>query len=196
MKKFTLVAGLALILVVPATSVAKPTPNRGDKRAAAKECKTLRGQTDATREAFGTQFRTFGACVKAHAADEAKDEQSAHTNAARDCRTERSADAAAFMDKYGTNGNKHNAFGKCVSEKAKAKEKAADAEDQQEATEFKNAAKTCDDERGDTDTSRDAFKLQYGTNANGSNAFGKCVSQKAKEQHEENEGETDTPPAS
>jgi hypothetical protein len=119
MKKITLVAGLALILVVPAVSVAKPTPDRGDKRAAAKECKTLRGSTDATREAFRTQFRTFGACVKAHAADEAQEEQSAHKNAAQECREERTGDAAAFQEKYGTNGNKRNAFGKCVSQKAR-----------------------------------------------------------------------------
>jgi hypothetical protein len=124
MKKITLVAGLALILVVPAVSVAKPTPDRGDKRAAAKECKTLRGQTDATREAFRTQFRTFGACVKAHAADEAKEEQSAHKNASQECREERgnTADSrAAFNEKYGTNENDKNAFGKCVSTMAHAK---------------------------------------------------------------------------
>ncbi len=197
MKKITLVAGLALILVVPAVSVAKPTPDRGDRRAAAKECKTLRGQTDATREAFGTQFRNFGACVRSHAADEAQEEQSAHTNASRECRTERGTTdetRLAFNEKYGTNGNKKNAFGKCVSQKAKAKEKAADAEDQQEATEFKNAAKECDAERGDTDETRLAFNEKYGTNANKKNAFGKCVSQKAREQHDE--GETETPPAS
>jgi len=197
MKKITLVAGLALILVVPAVSVAKPTPDRGDKRAAAKECKTLRGQTDATREAFRTQFRNFGACVKAHAADEAKEEQNAHTNAARECREERGTTTEsrqAFNELYGTNENDKNAFGKCVSQKAKAKEKAADAEDQQEATEFKNAAKECDGERGDTDESRAAFAELYGTNANNKNAFGKCVSQKARENHEENEGET--PPTS
>jgi hypothetical protein len=199
MKKITLVAGLALILVLPAVSVAKPTPDRGDKRAAAKECKTLRGQTDATREAFRTEFRTFGACVKAHAADEAKEEQSAHTNAARECREERGTTdetRAAFNEKYGTNANNKNAFGKCVSQTAKAKEKAADAEDQQEATEFKNAAKTCDDERGDTDESRQAFADKYGTNANKKNAFGKCVSQTARANHEENEGAPETPPAS
>ena len=181
MKKITLVAGLALILVVPATSVAKPTPDKGDKRAAKTECKTLRGHSAATREAFRTQFRTFAACVKAHAADEAQEEQSAHTNAAKECKAE------------GLHGRE---FGKCVSEKAKAKEKAADAEDQQETTEFKNAAKACDSERGDTAESREAFKQQYGTNTNKSNAFGKCVSQKAKAQHEENEDETETPPAS
>jgi hypothetical protein len=199
MKKITLVAGLALILVVPATSIAKPTPDKGDKRAAKTECKTLRGHSSATREAFRTQFRSFAACVKAHAADEAQEEQTAHKNASQECREERGTtdeSRAAFNEQYGTNGNTKNAFGKCVSQKAKAKEKAADAEDQQEATEFKNAAKECDSERGDTDESRAAFAEQYGTNANKKNAFGKCVSQKARENHDENEGETETPPAS
>jgi hypothetical protein len=197
MKKITLVAGLALILVVPAVSVAKPTPDRGDKRAAKTECKTLRGQTDATREAFRTQFRTFGACVKAHAADEAKEEQSAHKNASQECREERGTTTESrtlFNEKYGKNANGKNAFGKCVSTKAKAKEHEADVEDQQEATEFKNAAKECDDERGDSEESRTLFAEKYGTNANNKNAFGKCVSQKARENHEENEGET--PPVS
>jgi ribosomal protein S20 len=175
MKKITLVAGLALILVVPATSVAKPTPDKGDKRAAKTECKTLRGHSDATREAFRTQFRNFAACVKAHAADEAQEEQSAHTNAAKDCKAE------------GLHGRE---FGKCVSEKAKAKEHEADAQDQQDATEFKNAAKECDSMR---DTDAAAFAAQYGT---AKNAFGKCVSQKAREQHAQDEGETETPPAS
>jgi len=183
MKKLTLVAGLALILVVPATSVAKPTPDKGDKRAARAECKTLRGHTAATREAFGTLFRNFGACVKAHAADEAQEEQSAHKNAAQECREERGTDEAsrqAFQDKYGLNGNKRNAFGKCVSQTAKAKEKEADAEDQEEATEFKNAAKECDAER---DADAATFATTYGTeNANYKNAFGKCVSQKAREE--------------
>jgi len=197
MKKITLVAGLALILVVPTLALAKPTPDKGDKRAAVTECKTLRGHVAATREAFRTQFRTFAACVKAHAADEATEEQNAHRNAARDCRDERTADPAAFMDTYGTNGNKHNAFGKCVSQKARAKEHKADAEDQQEATEFKNAAKECASER---DADAAAFADKYGTNANKKNAFGKCVSQKARENHQQdesdNETETETPPAS
>ena len=192
MKKITLLAGLALILVVPATSVAKPTPDKGDKRAAKTECKTLRGHSAATREGFRTLFRNFAACVKAHAADEAKEEQSAHKNASQDCREERSADAAAFADKYGTNGNKRNAFGKCVSEAAKAKEHEADAEDQQDATEFKNAAKECDAERGDTDETRLAFAMKYGTaNSHYKNAFGKCVSRKAHEKHD-----YELPPAS
>ena len=38
-------------------------------------------------------------------------------NAAQECDAERSADRKAFEDKYGTNHNKKNAFGKCVSQK-------------------------------------------------------------------------------
>jgi hypothetical protein len=188
MKKITLVAGLALILVLPTVAGATPTPDRGDKRAATKECNTLRGHTAATREGFRTLFRNFAACGKAHAADEAKEEQSAHRSAVQDCRDERSADADAFAVNYGTNGNKRNAFGKCVSTKAKAKEQAADEEDQQEATDFKNAAKECNSLRDDHPTE---FEGQYGT---AKNAFGKCVSEKAREKHDENE--TETPPAS
>jgi hypothetical protein len=199
MKKITLVAGLALILVLPAVSVATPSPDRADKRAAKTECSMFRGHSGITREAFLTKYDSFKACVQARARDEAKEEQNAHSNAARDCREERGTtpeERAAFNELYGKNENDRNAFGKCVSTKAKAKEHAADVKDEEQATEFKNAAKACDDERGDTDASREAFKELYGTNANKSNAFGKCVSKKAKEQHQENEGESETPPAS
>jgi hypothetical protein len=188
MKKITLVAGLALILVVPATSVAKPTPDKGDKRAAKAECSMFRGHSDITREAFLTKYQSFKACVRSRARDEAQEEQSAHKNAAQECREERNADPVAFLH-WGTNHNQKNAFGKCVSSKAKAKEHEADAQDQQEATEFKNAAKECDDMR---DNRPDEF-AQFGI---GKNAFGKCVSQTARENHEANEGETETPPAS
>jgi hypothetical protein len=45
-------------------------------------------------------------------------------------------------------------------------------------TATKNAAKECDAER--TAIGDEAFAAQYGTNKNGKNAFGKCVSSKAK----------------
>ena len=41
----------------------------------------------------------------------------AKPNAAQQCRAERAADIDAFREKYGTNKNKRNAFGKCVSSK-------------------------------------------------------------------------------
>ena len=39
--------------------------------------------------------------------------------AVKQCTTERNANAAAFKLLYGTNANKSNAFGKCVSGKVK-----------------------------------------------------------------------------
>jgi hypothetical protein len=138
MKKITLFIGFALVLVLPAVAAAKPHPDKGDKRAAKAECKTLRGHSAA----------------------------------------ERAEDAGAFSEKYGTNANKRNAFGKCVSQKARENEAAADEQDQQEATEFKNAAKECAAERAED---AGAFSEKYGTNANKRNAFGKCVSGKARE---------------
>jgi len=182
MKKITLVAGLALILVLPTVASAKPTPDKGDKRAAQAECKALRGTTTATHEAFRALQKSFVACVRAKSAEEAQEEQTAHKNAAKECKAERDADRTAFNDKYGTNANKRNAFGKCVSQNAKENEAEADAEDKQDAAEQKSAAKECDTER---DADAAAFREQYGTNANKSNAFGKCVSQKARESETE-----------
>ncbi|HEX6584587.1 MAG TPA: hypothetical protein VF056_13370 [Thermoleophilaceae bacterium] len=182
MNKITVYIGLALVLALPASALAKPQPDQADKRAAKAECKSLRGNTEATREAFRTQFRGFAACVRQTAAEEAQEEQSAHKNAAKECKALRQSDPAAFAEAY---GDRRNAYGKCVSSKAKEKEAAADEQDQQDATEFKNAAKECDAERGDTDESRAAFAELYGTNADKSNAFGKCVSKKAKENNEE-----------
>ena len=179
MKKITLVAGLALVLVVPTVAGAKPTPNAGDKRAAKTECKTLRGTTDATREAFLTKFRNFGACVTKKAVEEAVEGQQAHKNAAWECKTQRSGDPAGFAAEWGTPGqnganhNGRNAFGKCVSAKAKAKENRADAQDEEDATELKNAAETCDDERSQGEA---AFNTKWGDDETDADAFGECVS--------------------
>jgi hypothetical protein len=185
MKTITLVAGLALALVLPTVAGAKPNPDNADRRAAKAECRTLRGGTDATREAFLTRFRNFGACVRRRAVEEAVEEQSAHKNAAWECKTER-RDNPSFATDYGTeNANYKNAFGKCVSQKAREKEAEADEQDQQNATEFKDAAKDCAAER---DADATGFAQQYGTeNANHKNAFGKCVSQKVRENEEETE---------
>ena len=169
MKKITLVTGLVFALVLPTTAGATPSPDRGDKRAAMTECKTLRGQSAATREAFRALQRSFVACVKAKAAEEAQEEQSAHKNAAKECKAE---------------GLRGRAFGKCVSEKARAKEHGADEQDQEDATAQKNAAKECAAER--ESKGEEAFGLEYGTeNSNRKNAFGKCVSEKARESETE-----------
>lgn len=182
MKKLTVSIGLAVVLAFPAGALAKPNSDNADKRAAKAECKTLRGNTDATREAFRTLHRNLAACVRKTAVEEAQEEQTAHKNAAKECKAERQADPEAFAATYGTNANKRNAFGKCVSKKAKEKEAEADKQDQQEATAWKNAAKECKNLR---QTDPAGFAQQYGDRPN---AFGKCVSSKARE----DEGETET----
>jgi len=115
MKKITVVTGRAPALVVPTVAGAKPTPDAGDKRAAKTECKTLRGNTAATQEGFLTKFRNFGACVAKKAVEEAQEEQSAHKNAAKECKALRAEDPVKFASDWGENENDSNAFGKCVS---------------------------------------------------------------------------------
>jgi hypothetical protein len=107
---------------------------------------------------------------------------------AQQCRAERSANPTGFKEKYGTNHNKSNAFGKCVSKKAK--EQAAGEDN---GSDRSNAAELCRAER-----SKDAaaFKEKWGTNHNKSNAFGKCVSSTAhklnkSDQDDDNNGQSD-----
>jgi hypothetical protein len=50
------------------------------------------------------------------------------------------------------------------------------------AADTQQASKECRFERGTTDATREAFRVKYGTNHNGKNAFGKCVSATAKQQ--------------
>ena len=105
--------------------------------------------------------------------------QSADKNASKKCKAERaSMGVDAFKLKYGTNANKANAFGKCVS--GTAKKSGNDEEDEAEQQEAReNAAKKCKAER--TTLGVEPFKAKYGTNANKANAFGKCVSKLAKQ---------------
>jgi hypothetical protein len=57
----------------------------------------------------------FGKCVSEHARTDLEDLEGDVGNAAKACRAERRQDDGAFEDKYGTNHNHRNAFGKCVS---------------------------------------------------------------------------------
>jgi len=179
-KRLLIIIGAIAVLAAPAgAAAAKPT--KADKREAQKECRAERGTTDATREAFKVEFRNFGACVSAKAHEAKAERKQAAKNASQECREERGdsdASREAFRQKYGTNANKKNAFGKCVSQKAKAKRAEQDAADAEDAAARKAAAEACDTERGDTQESRKAFQDKYGSNGNKSNAFGKCVSLK------------------
>ena len=96
---------------------------RAAKRKAVSDCREERSEDPA---AFAEKYRNFGKCVSSHAKKElreadAKDrEQIAEAkNAAKECADERTAVGDdAFAEQYGTNSNKRNAFGKCVSGKS------------------------------------------------------------------------------
>jgi hypothetical protein len=184
MKKITVAIGLIAALAFPAAVTAKPKPDQANKKAAHAQCKAERGTSNATREAFKAKYHSMSRCVRQNAAEEASEEQTAHMNASKECAAEReSLGEQAFAEKYGTNRNKRNAFGKCVSGKAEEVKAEMDAQDQQEVVAFKNAAKECAAER--ESLGKTAFADKYGTNANKRNAFGKCVSGKAKENEAE-----------
>jgi hypothetical protein len=62
----------------------------------------------------------FGKCVSSKATASNDTADATVLDAVKQCRTERAGDPAAFKAKYGKNRNRANAFGKCVSQVAKA----------------------------------------------------------------------------
>ncbi len=171
------VAGALALVGAPAAQAADapatPTPSQ--------QCKTERAQMGKTVFAatYGTnknKANAFGKCVSKRTTATAAAEKAAKTNAAKDCKAERTADPVLFAKTYGTGKNGKNAYGKCVSSKAKAKTAATVAKQVKADV---NAAKAC---RIEQKAGAEAFKETYGSNKNKSNAFGKCVSAKAKAQ--------------
>ena len=175
MKTILAATGLALVFLIPTGATAKP--DKSEREAAKAQCHAERGKAKATREAFRLKYDGFADCMGKKAADEEAENDEAARNAAQECKEERATDSAAFKTNYGTNKNGNNAFGKCVSGKAAEKKAAMDAADAQEVAETKNADKECAAERA---ADADGFKTEYGTNKNGKNAFGKCVSRKTR----------------
>jgi hypothetical protein len=181
MKSLITIAAL-LSLVVPAALAAPPAgqgPQAQGQSSASGTCKEQRKAVGMT--AFRLQYAPAGspkAAMDACLAQQVQLVSTAAKNAAKECKAERGTSPqsiAAFNDTYGTNGNKRNAFGKCVSAKAGAALVAL-----HEAT--LNAAQKCKALRGTTPHSIAAFNDTYGTNANKRNAFGKCVSKLAQAQ--------------
>ena len=123
----------------------------------------------------GTQGSAMGKCVSSHQKSAAAN----RTSSQKACAAERDMAADAFKaahagksfnEVYGKNENDRNAFGKCVSAKASAKDA------KQEAATLRASA-ACKTERGTTTDAKTAFNAKYGGKKN---AFGKCVSQHAK----------------
>ena len=98
-------------------------------RAAANEACTAERTADAAAfdEKYGVgkhNKNAFNRCVSAELKKARTAEVATYKNAAKECKAERSADAAAFAAEWGT---KKNAFGKCVSKTARENEQEAAA---------------------------------------------------------------------
>jgi hypothetical protein len=173
-RKLVILAALAL-LVGPAAATAGPGKGKGASQASetaqgpslpnpSRTCTSLR--TSLGADIFKAQYATFGKCVTKNT----RAQSSTVASAQAACRAEKadtnfaaSHDGKSFNEYYGKNDNDANAFGKCVSQKAKA------SWTSQVQTTLK-AAKACwADRKGDLA----AFKSQWKN-------FGACVSSKAK----------------
>jgi hypothetical protein len=180
--KTLLAAAAFLVLAVPAALAVPPAgngnqggvgPSSSTTPSVSQLC-TQQRQTMGAR-AFRLLYPPPGSAMKNCVGQTSQVVATDAKNAAKACKAERGTSAStlsAFNDKYGTNANKRNAFGKCVSLMARGL-----TLEQQAAT--LNAAQKCKGERGTSASTVSAFKAKYGTNANKKNAFGKCVSKLA-----------------
>jgi hypothetical protein len=175
MRKLLVVVGL-VVLVAPVAAFAEDGMGEGSSPAQACRAEQAAMGADAFKTAYGTnadKSNAFGKCVAKKATGRSK----SHSNAVSTCRAEQadtafadSHDGKTFDQFYGTGKRGNNAFGKCVSSKAKDSNDAADAA-------VVNAARTCKAERAADPA---AFRAKYGKNTRKSNALGKCVSQTAR----------------
>lgn len=116
----------------------------------------------------------FAHCVSLGAKAIRQAEQQGRMNPARTCRGIRTQlGSSLFNMSYGKNKNDRNAFGKCVSATARL-----------QAENELSASATCATQQADpnfaSNHAGETFYLFYGTNADQSNAFGKCVSSTAR----------------
>jgi hypothetical protein len=116
----------------------------------------------------------FNNCVSIVAKANRQAEQQGRLNPARTCRALRTQLGVSLFDlSYGKNKNDRNAFGKCVSATARL-----------QAGNELSASATCGTQQSDPNFASNhggqTFYQVYGTNADQSNAFGKCVSSTAK----------------
>jgi hypothetical protein len=162
MKKTIFALALGAMLVVPTGAMAAPT--KADTKAASKECHDLRAAMG--KENFKAEYGNFGKCVSKKSREEKAERKAARREAREACKAQ------------GLKGKERAA---CVREQKQANKADADETDEKRV----NAARQC---RAEQKADPDAFGETYGTKRN---AFGKCVSTKAKAQNDETEDEQD-----
>lgn len=164
---------LVFLAVVALAAVPAGLASGGQSSAQA-QCSKLQATMGAA--AFTQAYPTFGACVsKLAPVDQANtaDAQSQCRAQQSDANFATSHGGKTFDQFYGTGPKSKDAFGKCVSTLAKASATV-------EVGATPNPSQTCQAAR--TSMGKAAFGQLYGTNADKSNAFGKCVSKTAQAQ--------------
>jgi len=176
MKLKALMAALAVAVILPVAASAD-TASAADKANGARACQALKTSLGASFAAtYGTnadKSNAFGKCV-------AKWTQTEHQNrnaAEQSCAAEQadaafaaSHDGKSLAQFYGDGKKGANALNRCVQAKQASARAAAKAA-------VVKASRSCRAERGSMGAA--AFNAKYGTNADKSNAFGKCVSKLA-----------------
>ena len=172
MKRIILTMSLVVAVAAWAAPAAAPATSATQNASAA--CTALKAKIGAT--AFTQAYATFGRCVSSLTPLE----QQNLTSAQAACSAEQSDPNFAashggksFEQFYGTGKKGKNAFGNCVSTKAKASSAA-------EGKARPNPSRTCRSLRSQMGAT--TFALTYGKNANDRNAFGKCVAKTAHAQ--------------
>ena len=179
MKLKALFEALAVAAILPVAALAdEATP--ADKANGARACQALKAATGLGEATFKATYGTnadksnaMGKCVSKWTQLEHQNRVAAETA----CKAEQ-ADAGfaaahggkTFAQFYGVGKQGANALNRCIQ----SKQAAANAADKQDVV---KAAKTCKAERKSMGAT--LFKSTYGTNADKSNAFGKCVSKLA-----------------
>ena len=181
MKLKVLVAALALAAILPVAAFADEA-SQADKANGARACQALKTSLGASfASTYGTnadKSNAFGKCVS-------KWTQAEHQNrlaAATACKAEQADasfaaahDSKSFAQVYGVGKNGANALNRCVQAKRAAASAAAKAA-------VVAGARSCRAER--KTMGADAFAAKYGTNADKSNAFGKCVAKWTQTEHQ------------
>lgn len=93
--------------------------DKPDKDKMSKACQDLKKADKAAFRATYGPKNAMRNCKKGEQPPADETTPGEFKNAAEACRAEREADPEAFEETFGTNGNKRNAFGKCVSQKVK-----------------------------------------------------------------------------
>jgi hypothetical protein len=177
----TLIAACLVAAALPVTALADPAES-SDKANGARVCHGLKTTLgEATFKAtYGTnadKSNAMGKCVSAWTQAQHQNRHAAETACAAEQADPNFATAhggKTFAQFYGVGKKGANALQRCIQ----AKLQSATAAQQQATT---KAAKACKAER--TTLGDAAFKANHGTNADKSNAFGKCVSKLAKAQN-------------